>query len=116
MKYHALVIGHELRRLLRDPMDTTSAHPRSRFPFAALLLALLGGFPALTIGVMWAMSALGIDAAPDDVIFEVNGHQYPGLMDTVMAVSAAIVLGAGGVFALLKFWNELTAWPRDSLR
>lgn len=45
-----------------------------------------------------------------------EGHQNPGLMDTVMAVSAAIVLGAGGVFALLKFWNELTAWLRDSLR
>lgn len=97
-------------------MDTTSASSRSQFPWAALLLALLGGFPALTIGAMWAMSALGVDAAPDDVIFEVNGHQYPGLMDTVMAVSVAIVLGAGGVFALLKFWNELTTWLRDSSR
>ncbi len=68
------------------------------------------------IGVIWAMSALGIDAELDDVIFEVNGHQYPGAMETITAVAVAVVLGALGVFALLNFWRKLTKWLRESPR
>ena len=93
-------------------MDAPSSPARPPFPSAALLLALLGGVPALTFGVIWAMSALGVDGSPDDVIFELNGHQYPGILETTIAVVAATMLGAVGVFALLKFWRELTNWLR----
>ena len=97
-------------------MDSPSAPARSPFPWPALLLALLGGFPALTIGVIWAMSALGVDGEPNDVIFEVTGNQNPGMTETIVAVSVAVVLGALGVFALLKFWRDLTNWLRESPR
>jgi hypothetical protein len=49
----------------------------------------------------------------DDVVFELSGHPYDGLMDRLVSIPLPVAVGAGAVFCLLRAWKDLTS-QRDS--
>jgi hypothetical protein len=75
---------------------------------------LVGGIAAVTIALVSALFALGIDGRPDDVTLTMGDPYLGAPLDTTIALALAIAIGTVGVFCLLRFWADVRARPDRS--
>lgn len=61
------------------------------------------GLGALSIALVAALYAIGVDGQPDDVVLILNGHNVGGRSGRMAAGIIAVALGALGVFCVLRF-------------